>query len=370
MSIKKLNLAITGGWSWGHILPLVSLLQMIDDTRQYRQVIDNVFWFGEKKGMEHKFFEKYQSTFESIHPQFISIFAGKYRRETIWISRWKNLRDMFIFPVGILQSLYYILSRRIDIVFCKGGYVSLPVVIAARLLRKKIYVHDSDTTPWLTTRFASRFAIQNFSGFPDTLRDTIPVGQILSDSLVGSWEHIPFDIPSDKYIILVAWGSLGSKKLYHGVLQAIRDDMFCQNNCFFIFINGKENIDQSYLPDDMDHILITDLITEQSVMWYLYSHADLGIVRGGTTTLAESKLFDIPLLIVPLPVTHDQAKNAQYYVEKYNDICISQNDPQFINLLYTSLIKTQKKDNVFDPHKTKLSIQKAKITILDSMLLS
>jgi hypothetical protein len=70
--------------------------------------------------MEYKFFQQYESSFDTLHPKFISILAGKYRRETIWISRWRNLRDMFIFPVGIFQSLYYILSRRIDIVFCKG----------------------------------------------------------------------------------------------------------------------------------------------------------------------------------------------------------------------------------------------------------
>jgi len=343
---------------------------MIDDTRQYRQVIDNVFWFGEKNGMEYKFFKQYESIFQTIHPQFIAILAGKYRRETLWISRWRNLRDMFIFPLGILQSIYYILSRRIDIIFCKGGYVSLPVVIAARLLRKKIYVHDSDTTPWLTTRLASRFATQNFSGFPGTLRDTIPVGQILSDSLIAKPKYIPFDLPSDKLIILVAGGSLGSQKLYHGVLQAIDNDMFCQKHCFFIFVNGKQTIEKSYLPDDRWNILITDLITDQAVMWHLYAHADLGIVRGGTTTLAECKLFDLPLVIVPLPVTHDQAKNAQYYVENYQDICISQHDPKFITLLHTSIVKTQKKNNSFDPHKTKSLIQKAKIIILDSMLLN
>jgi UDP-N-acetylglucosamine--N-acetylmuramyl-(pentapeptide) pyrophosphoryl-undecaprenol N-acetylglucosamine transferase len=364
MSTKKLNLAITGGWSWGHILPLISLLQMIDDTRQYRQVIDNVFWFGEKKGMEYKFFQQYESSFDTLHPKFISILAGKYRRETIWISRWRNLRDMFIFPVGIFQSIYYILSRRIDIVFCKGWYVSLPVVIAARLLRKKIYVHDSDTTPWLTTRFASRFATQNFSGFPDTLRDTLPVGQILSDSLIAKPQHLPFDLPSDKLIVLVAWGSLGSQKLYHGVLEAICDDKFCQEHCFFIFINGKDTIDKKYLPDDTSHILVTDLITEQAVMWYLYAHADLGIVRGGTTTLAECKLFDLPLVIVPLPVTHDQAKNAQYYVEKYQDICISQNNPQFIKLLHTAILKIQIKIFHLTHTKQNPSFKKQKLLFL------
>ena len=72
-------------------------------------------------------------------------------------------------------------------------------------------------------------------------------------------------------------------------------------------------------------------------MGRLYARADLGIVRGGTTTLAECKLFELPLVIVPLPVTHDQAKNAQHYVDNYGDILVSQNDDNFIHLLYKSL---------------------------------
>jgi hypothetical protein len=75
-------------------------------------------------------------------------------------------------------------------------------------------------------------------------------------------------------------------------------------------------------------------------------------------------------VIVPLPVTHDQVKNAQYYVENYNDICISQNDIKFIKLLHSIIAKTQKKYISIDSHKTKKMIQKAKIIILDMMLLS
>ena len=82
----------------------------------------------------------------------------------------------------------------------------------------------------------------------------------------------------------------------------------------------------------------------------------MAIVRGGTTTLAECKLFDLPLVIVPLPVTHDQAKNAQFYVENHNDICISQNDPDFVSQLAHHIAKTQPKHSSFDVHKTKEKI--------------
>lgn len=94
----------------------------------------------------------------------------------------------------------------------------------------------------------------------------------------------------------------------------------------------------------------------------------MAIVRGGTTTLAECKLFDLPLVIVPLPVTHDQATNAQFYVANYHDICISQNDVDFVSLLSTYIAKTQSKNILFDYSKTKHQISHAKIIILDAIL--
>lgn len=369
MSKKTLNIALTWWGSGGHILPLISLLQMIDETEQYRQVMDKVFRFGEKKGMEYTFFEKYKDTFTNIHPQFISILAGKYRRETIWISRWRNLRDVFLFPLGIIQSIRHILTKKIDVIFCKGWYVSLPVVIAAWICRRQIYVHDSDTTPGLTTRLASRFATQNFSWFPDTLPQTIVVWQILSSGLVAQVSQFPFQIPDDKLLILVAGGSLGAQKLYKAVLKATATDPWFVEHCVIVIVNGQHLIDANDLPKNHDHIIITDLITEQAIMWWLYRRADLAVVRGGTTTLAECKLFDTPLVIVPLPVTHDQQKNAEFYVDNFGDILISQNDPEFVQKLYSSLANITSKHITTSTDKIKEKIAQAKITILDRMLL-
>lgn len=382
------RIALTWWGSGGHILPLISLLQTINDTRQYKQLIDNVYRFGEKASMEQKFFDQYQHTFDQLEVKFVSIMAGKYRRETIWQSRLNNIRDLLLFPIGVVQSLYWLIYHRIDAVFCKWWYVSLPVVIAARILRKKIYVHDSDTTPWLTTRLASHLATQNFSGFPDTLPRSVCVGQILSDRLVGqlveSWKSkvkgVQSQVVSSKQQatsskasanstiqILVAGWSLWAQKLYNAVLSAFH---MIENKWLYhiTIINGNHLIDRVLLHGIQDYITITDMIMDQSEMWRLYAQSDMAIVRGGTTTLAECKLFDLPLVIVPLPVTHDQAKNAQFYVENHNDICISQNSSDFVSQLTDHIAKTQPKHTLFDPQKIKEKIWQAKTIILDRML--
>jgi len=103
----------------------------------------------------------------------------------------KNIRDLFLFAIGVLQSVFYLLRFKIDVVFCKGGYVALPVVFAAKLLGKKIIVHESDVHPGLVNRIASRFAKVSFTGFPKVLPKAQVVGQILSEDLLPV-EDSPF----------------------------------------------------------------------------------------------------------------------------------------------------------------------------------
>gem|GEM_PF-3445026 len=76
-------------------------------------------------------------------------------------------------------------AYHIDVVFCKGGFVSLPLTIAAWIWRKKIYVHESDTRAGLATRICGYLATANFSGFPGTLPNSQVIGQIMSNDLIS-----------------------------------------------------------------------------------------------------------------------------------------------------------------------------------------
>ena len=365
MSDRKKKIAFTGGGSGWHILPIISLMQYIDDTDHCRKLVDSVYRFGEKTGMEYNFYVSTQALFQHIHPKFISIVSGKYRRETIRISRLKNIRDIFLFPFGILQSIFWLRYYDIDVVFCKWGYVALPVVLAAWILRKSIYVHDSDTTPGLTNRLASRFSTKNFSGFPNTLPHTVCVGQILSNNLITS-DISP--LVSDRIEVLIAGWSLGAKKLYQGVLTAIKQLWIQPDQYHFTFINGDKliEVNDSWLLSDT--ITITGLIQDQAEMGRLYAQSDFAIVRGGTTTLAECKLFDLPLVIVPLPVTHDQQRNAQWYVDTYHDILLDQNDISFVDKLQSILHSASKRVKSYDNKKILHTIQHAKKIIINEML--
>ena len=103
-------------------------------------------------------------------------------------------------------------------------------------------------------------------------------------------------------------------------------------------------------------------------MGRLYRKADTALVRAGTTTLAECKLFDLPLIIVPLPITHDQANNAQYYVDHYGDTVLDQNNPDFLSHLAKSLASIISTPIHTVPSKTKTKISDAKTIIIDHLL--
>lgn len=114
---------------------------------------------------------------------------------------------------------------------------------------------------------------------------------------------------------------------------------------------------------------ITDLITDQSEMGCYYAQADVAIVRGGTTTLAECKIFDIPLAIVPLPVTHDQTTNANHYAREYADSVINQNSPMFVQELQQFILASSRKNKNYNTKMMLNRIQGPKKTIVDAMLM-
>ena len=103
-------------------------------------------------------------------------------------------------------------------------------------------------------------------------------------------------------------------------------------------------------------------------MGRLYRQADIALVRAGTTTLAECKLFHLPLIIVPLPITHDQAKNAQYYADHYGDTVLNQNNQDFLTHLQKSLASLISTTIHSIPSKTKTKSSDAKTIILDRLL--
>ncbi|MCX6824808.1 MAG: glycosyltransferase [candidate division SR1 bacterium] len=360
---KRLRIAMAGGGTGGHVFPIRSLLEFLYKNKEYGDRVEKIYRFGAKKSLEQQVCSDIQEDNAAHKLVFVPIYSGKYRRESYRRSKLKNISDFFLFIIGCFQSIFHLLYHRINIVFCKGGYVALPVVIAATLLRKKIVVHESDTRPGLVNKIASRFAKKVFTGFEGTLLGSQTVGQILSDDIVID-AHPEF---TTKTQVLIVGGSQGSKRLYQNILHILEFIPDLSSGYDFFIVLGLLSDEMSTHFDKFPHVHTYGFVSQKK-MGELYNACDITITRGGTTSLAEQKLYDMKQIIIPIPRTHDQYENAKWYVRCHNDVMINQRDHDFEAQLGNAIkhFKGFKKNRI---QKDKRSIiSHAKKIIRDSLL--
>ena len=364
--MKKKTIVMAWGGTWWHVFPIKSLIETIISDQKYSEQVQEIIRFWSKNSLEQELAAKF---WDKV--RFISILSWKRRRETPLKSRLKNIRDLFLFAVGFIQSTFYLRRSKVDVVFCKGWYVALPVVFAAKFLHKPIFVHESDVKPWLVNKIWNKFSKQSFCWFDNVFPWAIVVGQILSDEIVPDKNTNPELLNSlkaeqkdGKPSILVMWWSQGSKKLYECLADLFNENKTLREYFHYHIILGKLNEDLKQIFKEYPSVTTYDFLS-QSDMWILYQHCDISLTRGWTTSLAEQKLFNLKSIIVPIPRTHDQKLNAEWYVKNFNDIMVEQSTPTTLQDLCNALISLK------DYHKPKIAtdihkeIWKAKHTILD-----
>lgn len=326
---KKITILRAGGGTGGHTFPIKSMIEYLD--KYHHEHIAQHFWAGSDQSLEQNTALALKKKVKNL--TFFSLLSWKWRREKDWGALLKNIRDLFKFMIGVCQAIFFMMRSRVDVIFCKGGYVALPVVIAGRVLRKKIFVHESDTRPGLVNRIASRFSTCNFVAFPQVLKNGIEVWQILSEELIGDscWKE-----KKEKTQVLVMWGSQGAKTIYESLLNLLKVENKLQVMDFVIVL-GQLN---QYLKNQFSafaNVEVRDFCSQKEI-GELYDFSDLVITRAGTTSLAEQDLFGLKMIMIPIPWTHDQKNNALWYVNEKKWILIEQDGPDFEEELKSVLI--------------------------------
>lgn len=297
---KKKHIVFTGGGTLGHVMPNLPLIE------HYQQQGWNVSYIGSKKGEERE-------KIETLGIRYYAIRTGKLRR----YFDWQNFLDIFNVLIAILQSFFILLKIRPNVLFSKGGYVALPPVVGAWLMRVPIVIHESDMTPGLTTKLSKRFArkicvsFQNAAKYFDKSKvhwTGLPVRNLVfeADRMRGL-EVSGFD--GTRPILLTFGGSLGAEFLNTIIREQVRNSTLAAYDV--INICGKEKLDNSMafanyvqfesLADDFLHIM---------------KAADLVITRGGATSLFELLAMQKLHIIVPLSKRAsrgDQIHNARYF---------------------------------------------------------
>lgn len=377
--MKQKLLKIAMAW-WGtgwHVFPIKSLLEYIGQHKTFSSHIGHIYRFGSKNALEHTVFQWLKNAHNwhkrGYQIDFISIYSGKYRRETFLKSKIKNLRDLFLFGIGVIQSIFWLLYHKIDVIFCKGGYIALPVVIAGRILRKKIILHESDTHPWLVNKIASKFAWSSFTWFEGVLPKWRVVWQILSEEIIVDKAEAKMfikqypELDTQKPRILVVGGSQWSQRLYQSIIKALESDKTLQTDVHFLVVLGLLNKDLRSQFERFSNVVCFDFVTQKEMGMLCY-HCDIAITRAGTTSLAEQKLYDMKLFIVPIAWTHDQYDNAMWYQEHCDDVLIDQKEETFLNKLILEIKKYKNFKKILTSQDRLVTISKAKEEIRESIL--
>jgi len=259
-----------------------------------------------------------EETAEKNNIEFHEIAAGKIRRYFDFRNFYEPLKNLTWF----FESIYYILRYKGDFVFSKWGFVSVPVCLAAFVLRKKIYIHESDATMWLANKITSKLATKVFTSYPlSDKKKYIHSGHIMNPEMLDSVRSLSKE-ENQQLNVLVIGGSQGAEKIFENLIKILPD---CSDIIFHVILGTNDN------PEIKRNLLkYTNVkaywFIPQSELAKLYILCDIAITRW-SSTLWELFYFWVHAIIVPLKAagTH-QFKNAEYFHEKYGSDILDEDD--------------------------------------------
>lgn len=314
-----MTIAFTGGGTGGHFYPIIAISEALGDLVHEKHLIEPKLYYLAPNSFDEK------ALFEN-GIAYIHIPAGKMRRYFSLM----NITDSFVTFFGTISALITLYRLYPDVVVSKGGYGSVPTVLAARILRIPIIIHESDAKPGranlLASKFATKIAISFESAaafFPEKVRDKIArTGIPIRKALMriepeGARQYLGLekDIPT----ILILGGSQGAVKINEVILSSLPDLVSSAN---IIHQTGQanikevESISQVILAKSKhaDRYHAVNYLTEISLQ-RAAGVADLVISRAGANSIAEIGLWKKPAILVPIPesISHDQRTNAYSY---------------------------------------------------------
>lgn len=309
--MKVLKIALTGGGTAGHVMPHLAMLS------RYKELGWDVFYIG-SQGIEKELLSH-----EAL--PFFEIQAGKLRR---YFSL-KNLADIFRVLFGTIQSIAILMRHRPAVVFSKGGFVSVPVAIAAWILRIPVVSHESDVTPGLANRIIGRFAYKILYSFPDTGRYVpksisewtgVPIrADLLSGDRNKGLALCGFKAEGSKPVLLITGGSQGAVKINEAIYQCL-PQLLASFRIIHLTGVGKGKV--------VEHPEYKSFEFVKGDLKHLLAAADLVISRSGANTIFELLALRKPMLLIPLEEGSrgDQVHNAESFVKNKWALVLKESD--------------------------------------------
>ncbi len=312
---------LVGGGTGGHITPLLAVaheLKKHDAQADICVVTDNNAWLS-----------SLQNSADISHVTVIS--AGKLRRypNQSWLQKITdiktislNLRDAFRTFRGCWQALRAIGRSNPDIIFIKGGFVGVPVGVAAHIKRVPFITHDSDTKPGLANKIIGRWAAVHAVGMPSQFytypkQKTVHVGipltknyKHVSDKLKLAYRR-DLELPARAHVVAVTGGSQGAARI-NKIVKLVLKELTANEETYLLHQTGNQTNDLPSVSSQYRPFAYRD------DLYKVTGAADVVIARAGASTLAELATQEKAVIVIPSPflASGHQLENAKQLQEK------------------------------------------------------
>lgn len=307
------KIVLTGGGTAGHVTPNIALLPALHEAGY------EITYMGSYDGIEKRLISDFDIP-------YVGISTGKFRRYLDI----KNLTDPFRVIKGFSEARKFLKEYRPDVVFSKGGFVSVPVIRAAGSLGIPCIIHESDMTPGLANKLCIPVAKKICCNFPETLKllpedKAVLTGSPIRAELSHGNKLAGLDLcgfSANKPVIMVIGGSLGAANVNKAVREALPQLL---KDFQVVHLCGKDKIDnlllntQGYKQFEYIKAELKDL----------FAMADIVISRAGANSICELLALKKPNILIPLPASSsrgDQLLNAASFEAQGFSIVINEDD--------------------------------------------
>lgn len=384
---RGILVVISGGGSGGHITPLLAVASKLKQVQPDTRIV----YMGEKGGRLSDVARDYEYVDDSYQ-----ILAGKLRR--YHGEGWKqlldvptglrNIRDVFLTTVGFMQALWYLWRLKPATIFIKGGFVGVPVGLAAAVLRIPYITHDSDSVPGLANRIIAPWARANAVGMPKefygyrsakTFVTGIPLDTsfVPVDTLLMQQYRNELGLVHAEQIIFVTGGGLGAERLNQAIAGIAQAALSQFPHLYLLHGVGRGNESNSRaLYSHLENALLKRVIIKDFIPdLYRYSGAaDVVVTRGSATALAEFAAQGKACVVVPNPLLTGghQLKNAEYFSKQQAVVVVTEKqiyeDKAALLTVVDSLLQDPSERRRLGSEIAKLSCPNATTQIVELLL--
>ncbi|MBR4831756.1 MAG: undecaprenyldiphospho-muramoylpentapeptide beta-N-acetylglucosaminyltransferase [Butyrivibrio sp.] len=345
------KIVLTGGGSAGHVTPNIALIPALKKAGY------DIFYIGSYNGIEKKLIEDYGIP-------YFGIATGKLRR----YFDPKNFSDPFRVLKGFGEAKKILRTIKPDIVFSKGGFVSVPVVRAAGALKIPYIVHESDMTPGLANRLSMTGARKICCNFPETMRllpaekavlTGTPIREELGQGSAEAGKKL-CGFTEDKPVLMIIGGSLGAQSVNETVRYALPRLL---PNFNVVHICGKEKMDNLKLtvPGYKQFEYVRNELKD------IFAMADIVVSRAGANSICELLALKKPNILIPLSTKSsrgDQMLNAKSFEQQGFSLVID-NDDLDEDILVETIEDLYERRETFVENMSKSNLHSATNTIVN-----